>query len=157
VVKAVRVAKRRAGAAEGLEAERAAAEEEAKAAAAAAAEAGEPEERRRRMLSRAHALFARLDADGDGVLDGDEVVQLADWLWTSFHPDGEEPSPDVRRTFRRKLVERLERDGRSAMTMPEFEEWALEKFASLRSAAVRRAKAQERKRKNRKRKKKKRR
>ena len=29
---------------------------------------------------RAHALFARLDADGDGVLDGDEVVQLADWL-----------------------------------------------------------------------------
>lgn len=30
-----------------------------------------------------------MDEDGNGVLNGQELVKLANWVFNSFHPDGE--------------------------------------------------------------------
>ena len=42
-----------------------------------------------KMLMKAQKKFDKLDADGNGHLEGDELVELAEWVWSSFHPGGE--------------------------------------------------------------------
>ena len=39
-----------------------------------------------KQLQRARQVFATLDADGTGVLSGDELTHLSNWGFESFHP-----------------------------------------------------------------------
>jgi hypothetical protein len=39
--------------------------------------------------ARARKKFAEFDANHDGVIDKDEAVALAEWVWSSFHPGGQ--------------------------------------------------------------------
>ena len=38
------------------------------------------------LSARAEKKWAQLDVDGNGTLDEDEVLQLAEWVWCSFRP-----------------------------------------------------------------------
>lgn len=46
-----------------------------------------------KQLKRAKKKFDALDLDGNGVLNGIELMNLANWVWDSFHPGGE-PLPE---------------------------------------------------------------
>lgn len=43
----------------------------------------------KKQLERARKKFLQMDADGNGVLNGDELNKLALWVFDSFHPGGE--------------------------------------------------------------------
>ena len=42
----------------------------------------------KKQLKRALRKFKAMDEDGNGVLNGDELVKLAEWVFDSFHPGG---------------------------------------------------------------------
>jgi len=42
--------------------------------------------------------FRRLDADGTGTLEGDEVLPLAEWAWTQMNPGLAPSGHDIRET-----------------------------------------------------------
>ena len=46
------------------------------------------EQAQEKTLARARKKFRLLDADGNGVLSGSELLTLVDWVWDSFHPHG---------------------------------------------------------------------
>ena len=122
-----RAAEAAAAAAE-AEAARAAAEEEAAATKIAAMQRGK--QTRREMkdpvakeLRRARKKFNQLDKDGSGALDGDEMHELALWVFSSFHP-GDEPLPPERREKEAaKLKKRLDKDGDGTLDFEEFAAW----------------------------------
>ena len=58
-------------------------------------------------LGRARVKFNELDLDGNGALEGDELVTLADWVWGQFHPSQQEFD---REGYTQKLLSLL--DGR---------------------------------------------
>ena len=39
--------------------------------------------------------FDKCDVDCSKLLEGDELVQMARWVWATFHPDGEQIDPEV--------------------------------------------------------------
>ena len=41
------------------------------------------------LSGRAQKKWDELDVDGSDELDGEEVLMLAEWVWSSFHPGGE--------------------------------------------------------------------
>jgi len=42
-----------------------------------------------KQIKRARKKFTQMDVDGNGVLNGDELVKLSLWVFDSFHPGGE--------------------------------------------------------------------
>ena len=40
--------------------------------------------------------FDKCDVDCSKLLEGEELVQMARWVWATFHPDGEEIDAEVR-------------------------------------------------------------
>ena len=76
-----------------------------------------------KQLQRARQVFATLDADGNGVLSGDELTHLANWVFESFHP-GELPlSAAEREDGAAKLLSRLDDNADGVLDFAEFEEW----------------------------------
>ena len=49
-----------------------------------------------KQLKRAKKKFKQMDEDGNGVLSGAELRQLALWVFDSFHPGGEPLSEERR-------------------------------------------------------------
>jgi Ca2+-binding EF-hand superfamily protein len=45
---------------------------------------------------KAFAKFKTLDPDGRGYLDGEQVMELAEWVWLSFRPGQHKPDPSVK-------------------------------------------------------------
>ena len=73
-----------------------------------------------KMMMRAKKKFDRLDVDGNGVLEGEELIGLAEWVWSRFHPGGETLSEDLKAEHGAKLLGRLDANGDGMVTM---EEW----------------------------------
>ena len=46
------------------------------------------EEKKQAALWRARKKFDVLDTNGNGSLDSEELLELVDWVWDSFHPNG---------------------------------------------------------------------
>ena len=76
-----------------------------------------------KTLVRARKKFDRLDVNGNGVLDGDELVELSDWLWSSFHPGGRALTEEEKQAGVDKLLHRLDENGDGVMEFEEFREW----------------------------------
>ena len=74
-------------------------------------------------LVQARIKFDELDTNGNGLLDGDELVQLVEWLWTSCHSIGEPLSDKHRATKVAKLLWRLDANGDGCMSFEEFGGW----------------------------------
>eukprot|EP00656_Telonema_subtile_P018970 TRINITY_DN20306_c0_g1_i2.p1 TRINITY_DN20306_c0_g1~~TRINITY_DN20306_c0_g1_i2.p1 ORF type:complete len:356 (+),score=129.41 TRINITY_DN20306_c0_g1_i2:348-1415(+) len=99
---------------------------------AAALDAQEKVEERERVLAakalnptvvKARKKFDQLDTDGNGMLEGDELVALSDWVWSSFHPDRKPLSYTQREQEAAKLLNRLDQNKDQQLSFDEFEAW----------------------------------
>ena len=97
-----------------------------------------------KTVQRAVQAFRALDADGNGVLSGDELKQLAGWVFDSFHPQGHGWTEDQRMREAARLSEQhrlpaLAEDG--VLGFAEFSEWfrrtcvAIEQFRQAEQQA----------------------
>jgi len=84
-----------------------------------------------RLLIRAKKKFNKLDTNGNGVLDGDEITGLAQWVWSSFHPGGEPLSNELIAQESVKLLGRLDANGDSLLAFDEFADWFRRTCASI--------------------------
>jgi len=75
------------------------------------------------MVERAKKKFNKLDKDDSGTLEGEEVEELAAWVWNKFHPGGKEIESDVRDVMATKLLERLDENDDKSISFVEFEAW----------------------------------
>ena len=72
---------------------------------------------------RAMKKFRELDVDGSGALEGAELVQLAEWVWSSFHPDGQVMGDAEKEAFVEKLLYRIDENQDGKLTADEFQEY----------------------------------
>ena len=77
----------------------------------------------KKALRRARKKFDQLDADGNGKLDGDELSELATWVFSSFNPGGKPMNPAEKRQGGRELPKLLDADGDGELDFEEFAEW----------------------------------
>ena len=76
-----------------------------------------------KMVVRAQKKFDQLDTDGNGALEGEELVGLAQWVWSSFHPGGEALNEEQKADESSKLLRRLDANGDGQMGFDEFVGW----------------------------------
>ena len=76
-----------------------------------------------RVVMRAHKKFDQLDLDGNGTLEEDELLRLANWVWNSFHPNGAPLSNAERQVEKDKLLMRLDTNEDQKMDFEEFADW----------------------------------
>ena len=74
-------------------------------------------------LVRARKKFNQLDGDGNGCLAGDELAELARWVFDSFHPDGQALTEAQQEAEVEKLLRRLDENGDGVLQFEEFAEW----------------------------------
>eukprot|EP00656_Telonema_subtile_P051804 TRINITY_DN7065_c0_g1_i3.p1 TRINITY_DN7065_c0_g1~~TRINITY_DN7065_c0_g1_i3.p1 ORF type:complete len:900 (-),score=310.49 TRINITY_DN7065_c0_g1_i3:51-2750(-) len=91
-------------------------------------------------MSRAYRKFMELDVDKSGTLSTDEMLALADFLYTSFNTKGEVLDHGQRQIEAEKLVRKLDKDGDGEISFEEFAKFIedrlekLEKFNAKRKA-----------------------
>ena len=62
----------------------------------------------REAVVNAKAKFRDLDLDDSGTLEGAELEALAEWVWSSFHPEGVACSAEEKAAMVEKLMHRLD-------------------------------------------------
>merc|ERR1711865_251670 len=83
-----------------------------------------------KLMCRARKKFDFFDLDGNGLLDGDELVHLGEWLWSCFHP-GEEASEQKKEAEGLKTLFRHDENGDGALSFEEFEGWFRKTCAAI--------------------------
>jgi Ca2+-binding EF-hand superfamily protein/translation elongation factor EF-1beta len=76
-----------------------------------------------KQLVQARRVFDALDADGNGVLTGDELTQLANWVFEKFHPGDVPLTEEEREDEAAKLLSRLDENDDGVLEFEEFEAW----------------------------------
>ena len=78
-----------------------------------------------RAIKAAEAKFDELDGSGNsnGFLDGDEISELADWVWESFHPGGKPIGDAKRAELKAKLTQRVSDAPNGQISFDAFEQW----------------------------------
>lgn len=80
-----------------------------------------------------------MDEDGNGVLNGQELVKLANWVFNSFHPDGEAFTDEQKKQEAGKLLSRIDKNDDGVLEFDEFAGWftktciGIQKFRQNRS------------------------
>eukprot|EP00944_MAST-04C_sp_MAST-4C-sp1_P000740 g740.t1 len=82
---------------------------------------------------RAKKKWDSLDEDGNGVLEGDELNGLAEWVWTSFHPGGKPISDREKAKLKKKLLKRIAVKHKGQMTFEDFHDWFLKTCDEIES------------------------
>ena len=75
------------------------------------------------MLTKAKKKFNELDADGNGVLEGNELNELTMWSWAQFHPGGVPLTEEAKMVQSAKLIKKLDTNGDGMMDFDEFSGW----------------------------------
>jgi len=75
------------------------------------------------LLGRAKTKFDQYDVDNNGVLGSDEVLQIADWVWQNFEPNGENLTETQRLELANHLIQKYDNDGSGTLDFKEFVEW----------------------------------
>ena len=86
---------------------------------------------RQRAVKAAEAKFNEIDDNGNGFLDGDEIVKLAEWVWSSFHPGGKPVSQTKRDAMAKKLIKRVADSPNGQISFDSFEQWFRKIAASM--------------------------
>ena len=71
------------------------------------------------MNIRAEKKFKSLDVDENGFLEGDEIVEAAMWIWSSYN-EGKTLTPEQRRVEGEKLLQRHDDNNDGKMDLAEF-------------------------------------
>ena len=74
------------------------------------------------MSARAQKKFDQLDLDSNGYLDGKEIDRLAEWVWSSFHPD-KKIDDTTRRNEADKLRWRCDKNHDGKVDREEFNDY----------------------------------
>ena len=82
---------------------------------------------------RAKKKWDSLGEDGNGVLEGDELNGLAEWVWTSFHPGGKPISDREKAKLKKKLLKRIAVKHKGQMTFEDFHDWFLKTCDEIES------------------------
>lgn len=102
-----------------------------------------------KQIARAKKKFQQMDIDGNGVLDKEELLNLADWVFESFTPGGRRLSQDEKDMEVARIMATADTDGDGLLEFDEFEGWFRETAARIyeqQRAAAARDRAIERKR-----------
>merc|ERR1712166_1353681 len=83
-----------------------------------------------KLVRRAHKKFDQLDKNGNGLLEGEELTALGDWVWSSFHP-GQNSILAAQELEGAKILGRLDANSDGAMSFEEFEGWFRKTCASI--------------------------
>merc|ERR1712166_344887 len=83
-----------------------------------------------KLVRRAHKKFDQLDKNGNGLLEGEELTALGDWVWSSFHP-GQDSILSKQELEGAKILGRLDANSDGAMSFEEFEGWFRKTCASI--------------------------
>ena len=67
--------------------------------------------------------FSELDVDCSGYLEGDEIVELSMWVWSSFRPGGKPITELQKRNEAEKLRNRHAANSDGRMSFAEFAEY----------------------------------
>ena len=57
-----------------------------------------------KFLAKAEKKFKKFDTSGNGTLEGDELLNLAAWVWTAFNPDGKEVTEKEKEALSAKIM-----------------------------------------------------
>ena len=63
--------------------------------------------------------FNELDTDESAVLEGKEVLSMAEWVWQSFHP-GEKITAEEREKEAKKVLKSCDTNGDGGIDKEEF-------------------------------------
>ena len=74
------------------------------------------------LSGRAQKKWNELDVDGSEELDGEEVVVLGEWVWSSFRP-GQTITAEEREQEAAKLLRRCDKDENGKIDRGEFAEY----------------------------------
>ena len=69
--------------------------------------------------------------DGNGVLEKEELLHLADWVWEMFHPDSKPLSKKLEVRLGHKLLYRCDSNHDGKMTFDEFSGWFTSTIADI--------------------------
>merc|ERR1712086_941096 len=83
-----------------------------------------------KLVRRAHKKFDQLDKNENGLLEGEELTALGDWVWSSFHP-GQNSILAAQELEGAKILGRLDANSDGAMSFEEFEGWFRKTCASI--------------------------
>lgn len=87
-------------------------------------------------ISRARKMFNQMDVDSNGLLQGPELVALAEWVLSSFHPGGNPLTQEEQEKESAKLLRRLDKNGDGALDFDEFVKWFERTAASAERLAA---------------------
>jgi Ca2+-binding EF-hand superfamily protein len=83
-----------------------------------------------KLIRRAHKKFDQLDKNGNGLLEGEELTALGNWVYESFHP-GQKLCDADQEAEGAKILGRLDENEDGAMSFDEFEGWFRRTCASI--------------------------
>ena len=79
--------------------------------------------------------FESLDDNGNGVLDGDELLELAGWTWSSLRPPTTAPPSDaVKLVELKKIMEAVDKNHDGELSRDEFAEYYTDLLQSIELA-----------------------
>merc|ERR1712166_498661 len=67
--------------------------------------------------------FDKCDVDCSKLLEGDELVQMARWVWDTFHPDGEAIDAETQQKQTHKLLTDADDNGDGFLSFDELHSW----------------------------------
>jgi len=73
-----------------------------------------------KQLNRAERKFNALDMMKTGLLGCDQILELAEWIWTTFTPGGYELYEETRHYMADRILERIDEDEQRMMSFDEF-------------------------------------
>jgi len=75
------------------------------------------------MLEQTGVMFRKFDTNQNGVLDGDEILLLSKWVWTTFMPQGTPLRRCDQIKMGKNLLERCDKNNDGKIDFDEFAEW----------------------------------
>lgn len=85
------------------------------------------------LLVLAREKFEEFDSNKSGFLDGDEMLDLADWVWSVFSQDGAEIRKVDSILAKSELITKCDKNADGVLDFGEFAEWFLESVNKLKN------------------------
>merc|ERR1719219_781438 len=88
------------------------------------------------LLNLAKKKFVEFDTNRSGYLDGDEMLVLADWIWSVFSLDGSKVRQTDTIRAKNRLLTKFDSNSDGKLDFEEFALWFLETWNSLKKTGT---------------------